>query len=112
MDKGRDRDARADRGAEGAGAAGLRTAGQEATSIAFVERAARRRPRVPRDRRGRDARVRAGRGGARDCSRWPQREHVQVRTCGRASRRSKTSSRSAVGESDDVRVDVAFDADP
>ncbi len=56
--------------------------------------AARRRPRLPRDRRGRHARVRAGRRrrAAAVCARG-RRRASRCGTCGRACRRSKTSSR-------------------
>ena len=56
--------------------------------------AARRRPRMQADRRGRDARVRAGRRAARSgCSRSPPPRTCRSGTCGRACRRSRTSSR-------------------
>ena len=63
--------------------------------------ARRRRLRVPRDRRGRDARARvaAERRRARRCSRWPTARRSRSATCGRASRRSKTCSRGRSGRS-------------
>ena len=60
----------------------------------FLAAAARRRPRVPRDRRGRHARVRAGRRRrARAVRARGRRATCRCATCARASRRSRTCSR-------------------
>ena len=64
-------------------------------SSTFRRAAARRRPRVPRDRRGRHARVRARRAAARSDAVRARGRGAACRcaTCGRACRRSKTCSR-------------------
>ena len=62
----------------------------------FIEVLQARRLRSARHRRRRDARVRARRDRrqrARCCSRWPRASACRCGTCGRACRRSKTSSR-------------------
>ena len=59
--QGRDRDAGADRGAQGTRAAASSSCASRRTRQAVRRAAARGRARVPRDRRGHHARVRAGR---------------------------------------------------
>ena len=77
--QGRGRDAGADRRAEGARRPRVRAA-REGRCRRFVGGAARRRPRVPRDRRGRHARVRARTAAAAaTCSSSPRSIGVQVR---------------------------------
>ena len=94
--QGARRHAGADRDAEAAARAGVRAARQGADREVepFLDAAARRRPRVPRDRRGRDARVRARRAGrTRRCSRSRPPRACRCGICARASRRSRTCSR-------------------
>ena len=66
-------------------------------AAAFVEVLHAAGPRMPRDRGGHHARLRAamGSGGqdARRCSSWPPRTACRCGICGRACRRSKMSSR-------------------
>ena len=91
LDKGRIATAGADQGAEGAGRARVRGADQGRARV--VHRAAApRADGLPRDRRGRDARVRARRPrSAATSSRWPRRTACRCAICGRACRRSKMS---------------------
>ena len=68
--------------------------------------AGRGRLRVPRDRRGRDAGVRARRRRrARRCSRWRRARGCRCATCARACRRSKTCSRGRSEKSDQRSAD-------
>ena len=100
MDKGRIAAQGPIDGAEAAARPRVRAAREDAGGDleAFVEQLARRRPRVPCDRRRRHARVRAGRRRrAASCSRSRPPSTCRCGTCGRACRRSRTCSRTRSG---------------
>ena len=82
-------------GAQGARRAACSSCASRATCAAFLDVLAAAGHGVPRDRRGRDARVRAGAAAGDDqraSSRPPRRTACRCGTCGRACRRSRTCS--------------------